>query len=139
MGTVAAVVNPPAPTPEASIEDLLGKVAGLMQKLIDSSDAILKELREQVQKGYVYPVTLVTNGLIPIDTDFNPPLFSVSLINDGPGTIQYRIPNIGSAFWVDLAPTEVQTVNFIKGKIPSVAIRGKTASVTATVRLVGTY
>jgi hypothetical protein len=127
------VMKPPAETPEG----ILAEIKGLLQGTHDVLRDILENLRAQVQQGFVYPLTITTNGLTPVEETFNPPLFSISLTNDGPGTIQYRIPNSGAANWVNLQPTEVIEFNFIIGKIVSVAFRALGSN--GTIRLVGTY
>lgn len=102
-------------------------------------EAILLELQEQSPQGYVVPVTHVLTTTVPTEVPFNPPLFSLGITNDGPGVIQYRIPNRGSASWVSLFPTEVMQFNFIKHKIVSIGLTMLVAGGATTVRLVGIY
>ncbi len=130
---------PPPPPPEAapSAETLLQQISGQLNGIQGVLNNILKELREQVQAGFTYPITVDTTGLVPVELTFDPALFSISLTNDGPGTIQYRIPNTGAAFWIDLQPTEVVTFTFLKGLIKSAGFRAQGAN--GRIRAVGTY
>ncbi len=112
--------------------------------IVDAMDAqtkvlvsILAELRAQRQEGAVYPVTLTTRGQVPVPITFNPPLFSISLTNNGPGKIQYRLPATGSTAWVDLEPSEVIAFNFSTGVIHSVSFRALGAD--GSIRAVGSY
>ncbi len=103
---------------------------------------ILQELREQTQQGVVTSITqpIPAGSAAPIEIPFGFPLFSISLTNDGPASVEYKIPNRGNAYWVQLNPTEVVIVNFIKGLIPSLALRALAPAFgAASVRLVGTY
>jgi len=100
---------------------------------------ILAELRLCVQQGYVTTVTQWVPSIVPIEILFDPPLFSISLINDGPGSIEYRIPNRGNAQWVQMNPTELMTFNFQHGVVHSVALRTVPAGVAANVRVIGTF
>lgn len=124
---------------EAPTGELLVNLANLLTLANDLLAAILQELREQVQRGYVYTVTQVVTTTVPLEILFSPPLFSVALTNDGPGIVQYRIPNNASAVWINLAPTEVVNFNFIKGLVPSLALALPPAGAAATVRIVGTF
>jgi hypothetical protein len=128
-----------APPPEAapSAETLLQQISGQLNGIQGVLNNILTELREQVQAGYTYPITVDTTGLVPVELTFDPALFSISLTNDGPGTIQYRIPNTGAAFWIDLQPTEVVTYTFLKGLVKSAGFRAQGAD--GRIRAVGTY
>lgn len=110
-----------------------------VSKVIDLLEAILTELREQAQQGYVTTVTQpVVNQTQPVEVLFSPSLFTIGLTNDGPNSVLYRIPNRANAVWVQLNPTEVVQFNFTKGVIPSVAflLVGVGA---ANVRVVGAY
>lgn len=103
-------------------------------------DAILTELQEQVAEGVAYATTVGWNDLVIQQVPFPKPLFSLSIMNDGPQTIQYRMPNVSWANFINLQPTEVIQFNFIKGRIPSVGVRLTALGVgVTTVRLVGTY
>lgn len=99
---------------------------------------ILKELREQVQQGVVWPITMMIGSAIPVPVRFEPGLFSISITNDGPGIVQYKIPDNVSNDWVNLLPNEVIEFHFIKGVIKSVAFRITTPAV-AGIRAVGAF
>jgi len=129
-------VSPPGEGPEAPPGDEEDAVANRMVELLEG---ILTELQECVQQGYVTTVTQRVPSIQPIEILFDPPLFSISLINDGGGAIEYRIPNRGNAQWVQLNPTELVIFNFIKGMVPSVALRTVPAGVFADVRVIGTF
>lgn len=123
---------PPLPSPENNVEIFLDAIVKLLTEIRD-------ELREQVQKGYVYPFTQVVVGFIPVFVSFaGTELFSIGLTNDGPATVQYKVPYDTQAAWVDLFPTEVVVFNFVKGKVHSVGFRVNGPG-TATVRGIGTY
>jgi hypothetical protein len=103
---------------------------------------ILQELQEQAQQGIVTAVTEPLPGGTPTPREilFEPPLFSISLTCDGPANVEYRIPNRSNARWVQLNNTEVIVFNFIKGLIPSIALRAVAPAFGAVnVRIVGTY
>ncbi len=103
---------------------------------------ILKELKEQAQAGFVYGLTPfpVDMGFTPITRTFDPPLFSIKIENDGPGIVEYRIPNTGPAQWITLRPGEEDNHNFIKGVITGMAVRDPSNGVfQPVVRITGTY
>ena len=129
-------VSPPGDDTGAPPGDEEDAVANRMVELLEG---ILTELRECVQQGYVTTVTQWVPSIVPIEILFDPPLFSISLINDGAGSVEYRIPNRGNAQWVQLNPTELVIFNFIKGMVPSVALRTVPAGVGANVRVIGTF
>lgn len=129
-------VSPPGDGPEVPPGDEEDAVANRMVELLEG---ILTELQECVQQGYVTTVTQWVPSIRPIEILFDPPLFSISLINDGVGSVEYRIPNRGNAQWVQLNPTELVIFNFIKGMVPSVALRTVPAGVAANVRVIGTF
>lgn len=113
-----------------------------VSKVIDLLEAILAELREQAQQGYVTTVTQpVVSQTVPVEVLFSPSLFTIGLTNDGPNSVLYRIPNRANAVWVQLNPTEVVQFNFTKGVIPSVAflLVGAPGLIVTTVRVVGAY
>ena len=138
-GTQPGVSTPPPqpPPPQPTVEDLLQHVIEHLDAMQTILADILTELRQQVEKGYTYPLTITTTGLTPVEAKFDPALFSIGLTNDGPGTIQYRIPNTGSAFWIDLFPTEVITFTFLKGVATSAGFRALGAD--GRIRIVGTF
>lgn len=101
--------------------------------------AILWRLARTVQRGYVYSVTLVVSDpIVPLEVSFDPPLFSITIVNDGAGNVQFRAPNRSEAVWTPLAPTEQFTANFIEGLIGSVGFRSVGAG-TPTIRVFGTF
>lgn len=115
-----------------------GDTVALLTEIRDLLIDVRQELREQVQEGIVYTITQqVVSTIVPTEVSFGTPLFSVTLINDGGGTVQFRVPNRTNATWVNLAPTEVVTFNFVKAKITSVAFLAIGAA--ASVRVIGTY
>lgn len=101
--------------------------------------AILQELREQVQVGATYPLTITVSApQFPNKVDL-PNLFAVTLTNDGPGNLEYRLPGTGSGNWVALAATEQITFNAIKGVFRSIGLRPVVAGGAPVLRLVGLY
>ncbi len=99
--------------------------------------AILADALESTQRGIAYPVTMLIPDATPVPVVFDPPLFALSIINDGAGILQYRLPDKASGMWVDLRPTEVANFAFRKGVVASVAFR--VLGVPATVRAIGSY
>lgn len=137
-------VLPGPPESGAPVEDWLQYIAALMFAQVQFGQNILTELHEMVQRGVVYAETVQVASLVPVErllqvggtAPYNG-LFSVSLTNDGAGTVQYRIPNNVAGVWVDLFPNEVVIFNAVKGVFISVAFRVQGAA--ARVRLVGVY
>ena len=129
---------PPGADPSDPVVQLLAATQLNNQLLA----AILQELQDQAQQGIVWAVTQPVPGgnAVPVECLIGVPLFSISITNDGPASIEYKVPNRGNAVWVQLNPTEVVVFNFIKGLIPSVALRALGPGFgAANVRLVGTY
>lgn len=112
------------------------------QQMIALLRQILAEFKDMTQQGIVTAVTLPipAGSGVPIEVLFDPPLFSISLTCDAGANIEYRIPNRSNAFWVQLNVTEVVVFNFVKGMIPSVAVRAVAPGFGASfIRIVGTY
>jgi len=128
--------SPPA---GASTDTLLRAILDAINLQTPILRAILDELAAQSPEGYVTAVTQVLTSTVPIEVPFNPKLFTLGITNDGPGVIQYRVPNRGAAEWVSLFPTEVHQFNFPKGKVVSVGLRLRAAGGATTVRLIGNY
>jgi len=140
LGDLTVLQIPDLPLPGSSTELFLSAQVILAQNHQHLLAAIVQELREQVQRGYVYPLVLTVASQAPDEYEFDTPLFSVSLTNDGPANIEYKLPYSGQAQWVQLRPTEVITFTFIKGLIRSLGVRLTAAGGAATaVRVVGTY
>lgn len=83
----------------------------------------------------------VLNRAVQIDLD--PPLFTVTIINDGPGTIQYQL-RYGMGAWNTLLNGEVGTFSVVEVDaehdigLTSMGLR-LTAGATASVRVPGMY
>ena len=133
-GEEAPPVELPAPTTDVG-QDLRPYLEALLESAQRQEQLlarILQELRQQVQLGAIYgPAAINVPTTTPVDITFDPPLFALSLTNDGAGAVQYRLPNRADADWVNLLPTEVDNYTFIKALVPSVAFRvlGAAASV----------
>jgi len=139
LSDLMTVAPPELPNPESSVEVYLAALAAYAHNNQALLAASLQELREQTQKGYVYPLNVSVTALTPDEYLFEPRLFTVSITNDGPGTIQYKIPYDGQAQWVGLVPTEVIVFNFIKPVIRSIGVRLLVAGAATAVRIVGAY
>ena len=140
-GGVEQLPTLPVP-PGASPDDILALQLSALQLNNQLLAGILTELQGQVQQGIVttIPQPIPGGNATPIEIPFGSPLFNISITCDGPAAIEYKVPNRSNASWVQLNPTEVIVFNFIKGMIPSVALRAVGPAFGASnVRLVGTY
>jgi hypothetical protein len=130
------VIEPGTPPSEEGID------MAVQAEIRDLLRQILAEFKEMTQQGIVTAVTLPipAGSGVPIEVLFDPPLFSISLTCDAGANIEYRIPNRSNSFWVQLNVTEVVVFNFVKGMIPSVAVRAVAPGFGASaIRIVGTY
>ncbi len=84
---------------------------------------ILQELRDHIQQGVAVSYTDLVVSNVPIMRIFDPPMFSLQLTNNGPGTVQYRLPSGTAANWIDIVATQVIVVNLAKAKISGVDYR----------------
>ena len=144
----AGVISPPGSSPGGSVEDVPSADTALeiqinytntvLSELLEEMRGVRQELIDQTQKGIVYSITATVNSATPSEFTFDPKLFSISLICDGPGTAQYRIPNRGEGIWTDIRPGEQETFNFIKGSVSSLGLR-ILGGATAVIRILGTY
>jgi len=119
-----APITEQAPASTSEVERLLAEM--------------LAELRSWAQQGRIASQTITVLPGVIEEARFDPPLFSIALTCDGPGTVSYRIPHSSSSDWVALAPTEVVVFNFIQAKIVTVGFR-PLGAVASSIRLVGTY
>ena len=113
----------------------------LLTAIGDLLAGILQELQEQVQEGVVVsaPVT-VTQSVGPWqEVHFSRPLFNITVINNGGGNVQYRIPNRSEAGWVTLAAAGQYTFNFIKAKVVSIGLRIAPGGANIPVDIIGSY
>ncbi|RJQ43380.1 MAG: hypothetical protein C4534_08260 [Gaiellales bacterium] len=114
-----------------------------MLRSIDGKlDTLISLLQARRPKGYVtYRSFTVIGGQQPTTMAFNPPLFSLVMMNDSiVTTVQYKLPFNDIAAWVNLGPAEVQTPNFPEGLISTVGLYiPGSPLVTAPVRLIGFY
>jgi hypothetical protein len=111
----------------------------LLQLLVSEVMRTNQLLTQQMQEGVVTPLTIVLTSNQPVPFYFNPPLFNLSLTNDGGSDIQYQIPLGNRGVWVTLKSSEVITFNFIVPVVHAIGLRLATASGNATVRAVGFY
>lgn len=78
---------------------------------------------------------LLANTEIPSQSEFDPPLYSVQLINDGAGAFSWQINNSGQRFRrVNFG--EVDTLTFRLPKIKKLYLR-TLAGATPTIRITG--
>ena len=119
--------------------DVLIDIRTLLVGIQQQSQAILDDLVAVNPQGRVYPI--VTNLTVVsqlVQVDFTPSLmFGVTLINDGPGTVEYEVP-YGTGARVQLNFAETHTFMFLKPVIGTVGLR-LTAGATASIRCIGLY
>jgi len=109
---------------------------GLLREQIALLQKILDLLTAEEEQGIVYSTTFTTNGLVVVQMLFDPALFSLIIINDGPATIQWREPD-GTPSWSTLNATESIQISYKKGRIRSAGFRAQGAN--SSIRLVGTF
>lgn len=102
-------------------------------------EGILRELQERVQDGLVTYIANSVASTAVQEVPFGPPLFAITIVNDGPAAFEYRIPNRGSAAWVQINVGEAHPYAFTKGKIDNMAARTLPAGVASNYRLIGIF
>src|SRR5579875_1763478 len=117
------------PTPAAP-EAHLAEVAALLREIRDL-------LRARVPRGVVVPLTLVVQSTVPQTFRWDPPLFSLVLINDGPSDVQYQIPVGSFGSWITLRASEQVQFDMGVAAIRSISFRMAAPNAQATVRAVG--
>ena len=127
---IPAAVAPPVllTTPT---EILLGSILDLLNEIKVDLDAM-------TPLGRVLTVTIDVVGTTMAPISFSPGFFSLKLSNDGPETVQYRVPGSSPQAWIDILPVEEDEVRFATGVISSLALQVVTPG-TAHVRCRGTY
>jgi hypothetical protein len=134
FGRLSLTLLPPLgslPTDPTALLQLLVQVMGETRDLIAS----------EIQQGIVnYWEILVQAGVSGSPLTFSPPLFAVSLTNDGPNTIQYAIPLGPSTIWANLESTEVINIAFPTAVIQTLGYRyTSTVGGSGLLRIVGSY
>lgn len=125
-GTEQIPVDPVTGQPET------GAALAMMVARLDTIIALL-ELRRN--RGYSFGQSVSVPDTTPVQVTYDPALFSLVITNDGPGIVQYRLPDRGSANWLNLNAAEQATFSFTEGVISSVAFRVQGAA--TVVRLLG--
>jgi len=128
------------PLPDVLPSDPIALAQWQVRLLADVRELLLR----QVQVGIVTPLTVVltsvsTNVQAQAPYYFEPALFSLSLVNDGAGDIQYQIPQGSRGIWVDLKSTEQIAFTFQEARVSAIGLRLKNPTGSATVRVVGFY
>mgnify|MGYP001576969902 FL=1 len=130
------ILLPGPPAAGATTEELLRVAIEHLEAHHILLAGILLELREQVPQGIVYSREITVTSDTGVEVAFPAAMFSIGVTNDGASTVQYRIPNLAAANWIDLDPTEVDTFSFLKGRPKTMGLR---VTGSATVRIKGTY
>ena len=127
--TVLTPTAPPIQPPTSSmpVEQLL---AGILEAL----QAIYEDLQERIPTGATFSQTLTVTPATQQTVSFSPAVFSLTVVNDGPQPMQFRIqPRLGGD-WGTLNATEVLTITSTKAAISEAQFRVPTG--TAALRLV---
>lgn len=101
-------------------------------------DALLRQVPQGVTTGNTVTVTQVQQPPVT-EIVFPAPLFGLSLLNNGPNILQYRIPNRSGADFIDLIPTAIRDVNVPNGLIETMGLRVVAAGGTAQLVYLGLY
>jgi len=108
----------------------------LLDDLLHSVRELTALIQSQIERGFLVQAALNAT-LLPQDVEFNSPLFSISITNDGPGVLEFNIfPS--STRPSTLLAGEIANISFSTAKILMVRIRG-IAGATPAVRIMGTY
>jgi len=130
------VVPPPSGQPPATPIIELTVVEQLLSGLQQLVSNVIGVLTAGIHQGYVPANTVLVDMARPVyEMPFEPPVFELHLQNDGPNTVQFRIPNVGNPGWAFLNPTEEIWIKFNRPLINQVGLA--VAFGTANVRLVG--
>lgn len=105
-----------------------------------STDDLLRFLIQiqlaQIPAGLLWGYNELVNAAVMPPLRISPALFSIVLVNDGPGQIQYLIP-ADAGNWVTINPTEVQS--FSGGVASFDSINRRMVTLPSFWRLVGIY
>lgn len=134
------------PQAGATASDLIAyqtEVIKAIGAIVERQAAMLDELTADTElstpQGVVHFETYTLQPGIVVDLKFDPPLFSVSIANDGPGALQFRIPNRSSSTWSGIAVNDPLVFNARKGVFTSGAVKNPGSAGTTTVRITGLY
>ena len=125
------------PTSSSSTSDQLDYQSTLLKSINELVTAIRDDVVARRPKGRVnvYTYTLAPGDSKPIT--IVPAAFSLTVESQGPGSLQYRIPDSGD--WVDLQPNKIDTYNADYGVFTSGGVKNPGAigggSVTVIVRV----
>ncbi len=131
--------NPSDPSAGSSAESLPpeASAADLLRVMIGQLDVLIADSKRRIPRGLALASTIAVGSIVPVEMVYDPPLFNLVVTCDGPGIVQFRMPNQGGADWIAMNPTEQVLFSFPEGLIGSIAFRVQGAA--TVVRLIGTY